>query len=456
MLKKIKHTIQRLSLLKKGDKVLVAVSGGPDSVCLLLALYSLGKELGVKVLCAHLNHQLRGAESNKDEAYVIKLSDKLNIPILVESRDVEVFAKKNKFSIEQAARELRYDFLLGAAKEVGANKIATGHTRDDQAETVLMRLLRGAGLKGLRAIPPVRKLSSNVHIIRPLIDVSKKEITSFLRRRNIKSRLDSTNKKDIFLRNKIRHNLIPYLEKHYSLKIKDILARTANNLDGDYSYLMKQQRRIFKKISSVKNNKNVTLPIKDLRTLDIALKRGVIRLAIEAVKGDLKNIDYRHWNEIEDLILKRKAKSEVHLPGGINVVKKERSIVFKRRGKNGARHLKLKWCQAPFFLRASVSSKPPKRFSASRKIEYFDFDKINFPLKVRYRKPHDKIRPLGMKKYKRIKDIFIDDKIKVNKRASTPIVVDAKGKIAWICGVRICNDFKVTSRTKKCLRLYYV
>ena len=157
MLKKIKNTICKFSMLKEGDGIIIAISGGPDSVSLLLALDFFKKEFKINLSCAHLNHLLRGQESDRDERYVRRLAERLSIPLLVESKNVGKFAKKKKLSLEQAARELRYDFLLRAAKKMGANKIAMGHTKDDQAETLLMRLLRGAGLRGLRAIPPMRR-----------------------------------------------------------------------------------------------------------------------------------------------------------------------------------------------------------------------------------------------------------------------------------------------------------
>lgn len=466
MLRGIKDIIEKFSMLKKGDRIIVAVSGGPDSVCLFSVLDSLKKELGINLFCAHLNHQLRGAESDGDERYIRRLADKLRIPILIESKDTAKFAKEKKFSLEQAARELRYDFLLRAAKKMDANKIAMGHTRDDQAETLLIRLLRGAGLRGLKAIPPMRKLSPNIYIIRPLIETPREEIMSFLKKRKIKARLDSTNVKAIFLRNRLRHKLIPVIEKYYSPKIKEILARTANALDADYDYLIKQQRRAFKRIAKIKNGVGVNLSIKRLRSLETSLKRGIVRLAIENVKGDLKSIDYRHWERIENLISERNINSTVHLPGGISVIRKPRTLLFAKEQskRNINKLLPTVIIKVPgktriakrLKIKSSILNAPPKAFSVCPDIEYFDFDKIKFPLKVRYRRPFDKMRPLGMKRYKRLQDIFIDDKVKVNKRAKIPIIVDAKGKIIWVCGVRMSENYKVTPRIKRCLRLSLV
>ena len=408
-----------------------------------------------------MNHLLRGRESDRDERYVKKLADRLSIPLSVESKDVGKFAKERKLSLEQAARELRYDFLLRAAEKMGANKIAMGHTKDDQAETLLMRLLRGAGLRGLRAIPPMRKVQDDIFVVRPLIETSREQIISYLKRKKVRARLDSTNVKTAFLRNRLRHKLLPVIERYYSPKIKDILARTANALDADYEYLIKQQKRIFKRIAGIKKGTSVSLPLGSLRRLAPSLKRGLVRLAIESIKGNLKNIDYRHWERIEDLI--EGGLASFNLPGGIKVIKKPKTVLFmkEKRAKKISKPLPSIIAKAPgktqitkrLAIKSSISRAIPKAFNGSPRIEHLDSDKIKFPLMIRYRRPSDRIKPLGMKRYKRLQDVFVDDKVKLSKRAKNPIIVDAKSRIVWVCGVRMSEDFKVTPRTKKCLRL---
>lgn len=444
MLKEIKNTLKKFCLLNRGDRVIIALSGGPDSVSLLLALNIFKKEFHLTLACAHLNHNLRQEESDEDQRYVVRLSSKLKIPIFTASKDIKNFAAEKGLSIEQAARQLRYEFLLESAKTFKANKIAVGHTRDDQAETLLMRLLRGSGLRGLKSIPPVREISPGIYIIRPLIETSRKQIESFLRQKKVRPRLDSTNLKTLFLRNKIRRKLLPLLEKYYSPKIKDILARTAENLNADYDYLLDRQRAAFKRVARVKADNFVKVPIKKLITLEPSLKRGVVRLVIENVKGNLENIDYRHWERIEDLIngnLKC-----VNLPGEIKVVRNNGTVQFLKE--DAARKNR-----PHFLLEEKILKTRPKILGESKKIEYFDFEKISFPLKIRHRGPRDKIKPLGMEKYKRLQDIFIDDKIKAQKRQQIPIIVDSKGRIVWVYGVRMSEDFKITPHTKKFLRL---
>ncbi len=439
----------------------MAISGGPDSVCLLLVLNSIKKEFGINLFCAHLNHRLRGVESDCDERYVKRLTKKHRMPLLIESRNVTKFAKDKKFSLEQAARKLRYDFLLQTAKKIGADKIAMGHTKDDQVETLFMRLFRGTGLRGLRGIPAVRKISPNISIIRPLIETPREEILFFLKERKIRARLDSTNAQTAFLRNRIRHELLPHIEKYYSPKIKEILARTADNLDADYDYLIKQQRKVFKRIAKIKKDASINLPIKGLKSLPISFKRGVVRLAIEDVKGNLEGIDYRHWKKIEDLI--EGGLASFNLPDGICVTKRAKTVQFasKKKTENMQKLPLSAIIKIPgvtkilkrLYIKSSISKAPPITFNTSPNIEYFDADKIKFPLNARFRKPADKMKPLGMKRYKRLQDIFVDDKIKAIRRNRIPIIIDARGRIIWVCGVRMAEDFKVTPHTRKCLRL---
>ncbi|MFH0732697.1 MAG: tRNA lysidine(34) synthetase TilS [Candidatus Omnitrophota bacterium] len=451
MLKKIKDTIQKYSMLKKRDRVLVAVSGGPDSTSLLVALNCLKSEFGINLCAAHLNHLLRGAESDKDAQYARNLANRFEIPFFADSRDVLGFARKEKLSIEQAARQIRYEFFKETAKQINANKIALGHNCDDQAETMLMRLFRGSGMRGLRAILPKRKISEKLEVIRPLIEVPRKDIELFLKRKKIKPRIDSTNKKDIYFRNKIRHKLIPYLEKNYFPNLKKQIARTAQTIALDYDYLSKQHTQAFKKIISTNRQGEISFKLNEFKQLPASFQNGIIRLAIEEIKGDLLKIDYRHIEKIKGLIFDKKAASTIQLPGDTAVRRKAGTIRFYKKGDSPQKR-----GQSPFLplsFKATVLESPPKKFSPSRRIEYFDAGKIIFPLATRCRKPHDKIRPLGMKRYKRLQDIFIDDKISKAGRDKIPLVVDSKGRIIWVCGVRMSDDFKITPKTTRFLRL---
>lgn len=330
ILEKVKETIRKFDMLKNNDRVIVAVSGGPDSVSLVYLLNKLKKKWGLYLHIAHLNHMLREDESDKDSLFVRRLAEKLNIPVSCESIDVKGFAQENKLSIEEAARNLRYDFLLRAAKQTFASKIALGHNQDDQAETVLMRFLRGSGISGLRGIPAKRTLGDCL-IIRPLIEIKRREIMDFLSAKDISYRSDSSNLKSLYFRNRVRNELMPYLEKDFNPSIKEMLINLAENVSWDFDYLEKAAEERFKKTSSASEKKEVILKKDKFLTLHKALQKLLVRLAIKKLKGNVRRIDYRHWKELEDLLTARPQNSIVDLPGGISAVKKNGKIVFYHR-----------------------------------------------------------------------------------------------------------------------------
>ncbi|OGW14579.1 MAG: tRNA lysidine(34) synthetase TilS, partial [Nitrospirae bacterium GWA2_42_11] len=218
LLKKVRDTIACHNMLRYGDSVVVGVSGGPDSVCLLYILNELKEDYNLSLHIAHLHHGFRGSEADEDVRFVQSLSKSLGVPAHIDHIDVPSYIKKTKLSKQAGAREVRYRFFNRLADDIGADKIALGHTADDQAETFLMRLLKGSGLHGLTGISPVRD-----RIIRPLIDISSDEIKGYLSERDIRYRIDSSNLSPVYLRNKIRLELIPYLAKEYNPNIMDTL-----------------------------------------------------------------------------------------------------------------------------------------------------------------------------------------------------------------------------------------
>jgi len=314
------ETIKKHGLLRKKDKILVAVSGGADSLTLLFKLASLRNKMGLTLHIAHLDHMLR-LDSGEDAAFVKKLGEKLRIPVTIKSINLET--RHIKGSLEELAREARLDFLITLAKKIKADKIALGHNLDDQAETVLMRLVRGTGLSGLSGISAKRKIK-NVIFIRPLLETRRREIENFLKRKGIKPRIDSTNRQDLFFRNKIRHNLIPLLKKKYNQKILDALANLAESSSYDYEYLDSVAKR------SVKGN-NLHLDIKKLIKLHPAILRLKIRQSIACLQGDTRRISFQHIKEIEGLLYSRPEKSIVDLPKGISVQKTRNHLRFYKR-----------------------------------------------------------------------------------------------------------------------------
>lgn len=320
MFEKVKNIIKKYNLLSKADKVVVAVSGGPDSVALLYLLVQLKRDFKLRLHVAHLDHQLRKG-SDKDRLFVENLAEKLKIPVSVRQVNLKKIARKG--SLEEIARELRLDFLFEVAKDNKLNKIALGHTQDDQAETVLMRFLRGSGLCGLSSILPKRTIHGFT-VIRPLIEISRREIEKYLKLKKIKTRTDYTNFQDIYLRNRIRNKLLPLLARDYNPNVKSILANTAEAVGIDYAYLLKAADRNFPRLIKSENKKMVNLKLEKFLKLDLAIQRLILRLAIARVKGDLRRITFRHIKEIEDLIYHRPFNAIVDLPRGIAVIKKRK------------------------------------------------------------------------------------------------------------------------------------
>ena len=317
---KIKDTIRQYNLISKGDVVLVAVSGGPDSVTLLYLLKSLSKSHGFRLEIAHLDHMLR-KDSKIDAEFVRLLGLKLGIPVTIGKVNVKSLGTKG--SLEEIARNARLDFLFKVAKEIKADKIALAHNLDDQAETVLMRVIRGTGLYGLSGILPKRRLYG-VEVIRPLIRVQRREIESFLKKKRINARVDKTNQEDLYFRNKIRNKLIPLLEKGYNPNIKDALSNMAESIAFDYDYL---NRIALKLVKGKKGMVNLAAFFK----MHPAMQRLVLRLTILNLQGSTRRISFQHIKEIEDLAVNRPVTSVVDLPKGISVRKMAKSLIFYRR-----------------------------------------------------------------------------------------------------------------------------
>ena len=320
MTDKFIETINKYSLIRKGDKVLVAVSGGPDSLALLLKLVSLKSKLDLTLHIVHLDHGLR-KDSSLDALFVKGWGKKLNIPVTIKRLAYQQV--KGKGSLEEFFREERLKFFIQTAKTIKADKIALGHNLDDQAETVLMRLLRGTGLSGLSGISAKRVIRGTV-FIRPFLETPRRQIDKFLKNRGIKPRLDSTNRQDIFLRNKIRHHLIPLLRNKYNINILKVLANLAQSVSYDYENLDQVAKR------SLKGNP-LRLKLNKIMKLHQAILRLKLRQSISCIQGDTRRISFQHIKELEDLIFARPSGSIVDLPKGICVQKTRNCLRFYKR-----------------------------------------------------------------------------------------------------------------------------
>ncbi len=319
--------------MDKNDRVVVGVSGGPDSVALMYCLNSLRKEFNLNLHIAHLDHRLRES-SFKDKEFVKSLARRLNLPFT--SAEVNISRLTKKGSLEEIAREARLRFLFSVAKKAGADKIALGHNQDDQAETVLMRLIRGTGLSGLGSILAKRRIDNRV-IIRPLIEIPRKVIESYLKRKRIKPCIDLSNKDIVYFRNRIRNRLIPELNKTYNPNIKEVLANVAQIAACDYDYLEKTAQKVLnglkKPLARRRNNPaaGMRFDLNKFSRLHSAIQRLVLRLSIARITGTTPGLYFKHIKEIEDLIIGRPVNSIVDLPRGISVVKNKKYLCIYRK-----------------------------------------------------------------------------------------------------------------------------
>ena len=305
-------------MIRRGDKVLAAVSGGPDSLALLTALVALREPIGFDLRAVYVNHGLRPAAARREAELVREMGKRWKVPAAVVRGPVRKFSGE---SPESAARRLRYNRLVSAAKKFRANRIALGHTADDQAETVLMWFLRGAGTAGLSGIPPVRRLSDgngtkagSLRIVRPLIDCSRKEVEEFLKGRGIRPLKDKSNRSKRFLRNRIRHELLPLLERRYSPTLRRHLAQMADLLREDRVWMEQEAQKRFSGTASLRNGK-IRFDLRRMRAVPSALRRALLRLAVERLQGNCQGFSAEHWIGLERICLSGECRG-LDLPHG--------------------------------------------------------------------------------------------------------------------------------------------
>jgi len=325
-LKRVADTIEQYDMLHKGDKVLVAVSGGADSVCLLKALLDMRDKLGISVAAANMDHGLRGKESAKDSRFVKTLAEKLGVKLFHKKVAAASGPGKGK-SVEERAREKRYDFLVKAAASHGCNVIATGHTMDDQAETVLMKVIYGASISGITGIPPVRQ-EKTLRIVRPLIRVERKDVLVFLEKAGMGHVEDSSNLDLKFQRNRIRHEVIPRLEK-YNPKLKRTLTNLADTLREDLLFLDGLKKRSAAG-RGARKSAGVGVSIRDLILQPKTLRKEIFKELFTRAGGNVKKLTYRHWIDADRFLRTAEKGRSLDLPGGVKVMKKNSELVFRR------------------------------------------------------------------------------------------------------------------------------
>ena len=464
MKKKVINFMEENSMISRGDKGLVALSGGPDSVCLLHILSELRENLNIEVYAAHVNHCLRGKSALEDEAYVEELCKRLNIKCFVKRVDINKISKEKNISTEMAGREERYKFFKELKDEFALNKIAIAHNANDQAETLIMRALRGTGIEGLVGIKPVR---DNI-FIRPILILNREEIEKYCEINNLNPRIDETNLEDIYSRNKIRLKAIPFIEKNFNPDIINTLNRLAYSCSKDVEFIQEEVEKRFSNLC-LKDGDDILIKEEAFKEKEALLTR-IIKKALVCVSSKHNNFELKHIKDI--IALKdRETGKKINITNGIiasNEYGKIRINLDNKKTLKENKVLRLKDLKKELeenkrvIIKDSLLGsyeilleyfKKGEKFSKDRFIKSFDYDKIS-NIDLRFRQEGDKIIPLGMKNSKKLKDIFINNKIPKEKRDFIPLVLFNE-EIAWIVGLNVSDTFKITNKTKRVIKIIY-
>lgn len=465
IIKFVAATISEYGMFQPGDAVLMGVSGGPDSVALFHILHYLSDELKIRLALGHLNHCLRGKASDNDARFARSLANAYDIPVYLEKKDVRQYKKQHKLSLEEAARDLRYSFLLDVARNNGYSKIALGHHADDNAEQILLHLFRGSGPLGMSGIPPVREGI----IVRPLIKLKRDEILRFLKKNRIDYVLDKSNEDRKHLRNRIRHDLIPSIKASIQPQIASALTRLAHITKSEEEWLEQLIEPIFEESMRRRLSDRLVFSVDRLKAMHPALQRRVLRKAISEIKGDLRRITFTHIESARQHLRNGASHGSTDLPDRIRVLKSGKKLIVSTemnplretaanpplpRFDYDVRKLEtvmIKEIRAKItFSRISDPLSINPRNSGHR-IAFFDMDTLRFPLILRNFRPGDRFSPLGMSGTQKVKDFFINNKIPRENRGKHPMLL-SEDRIIWVVGLRIDDSVKVTSSTQAVLK----
>ncbi|MDI6781080.1 MAG: tRNA lysidine(34) synthetase TilS [bacterium] len=477
--------ISQYQLLTEKDRIVVGVSSGPDSIALLHILWQLSKEYSLSLCVAHLNHMQRGQESKEDAEYTLRFANKLSIPVVSEEIDVKAVKERESkgLPLTDVARKIRYDFLKRVAKGFDAGKIAVGHHANDHVETMLINLIRGTGPEGLKGIAPIRKIDERLLLIRPLIKASSQQIHQYLSRHQLEFRVDSSNLKPIFLRNRIRLGLLPLLRNEYNSKIDNAFIQLSKLIEMDDDYINEAVNHVLPQVIIEHKKKMTVLDVDRLSRLHPAIQTRVIRRVIAMIKDGTTGFNYQHIQGIRQLVTGIHPQVKLSLPFSMSAQREYKHLVIKEESiyrlkqLDGYEYLvNIPGTEEISDLRCTIKTDivpvevifndieyikkhPPMECRYPiQDVEhplalraYFDYEQVTPPLTLRCRKNGDRFQPYGMQGRKKIKDFFMDMKLPMDTRNRIPLLVDKKENILWVIGVRINELVKITGRTQKVL-----
>lgn len=461
-------TIKKNELINYGDGIVVGISGGYDSVCLLHILFSISSELNLKLYPVHINHMLRGEEALRDENFVKNFCSSIGIDLHVKKIDVAKKSLQDKISIEEAGRNARYEVFNSVAEKMSAAKIAVAHSRNDQAETILMRIIRGTGLEGLKGMEYKRD-----NIIRPLLDIDRTQIESYVNENGLEAITDSSNLHTDYFRNRIRLNVLPEINKAARIDITENLLRLSKIVVADDDFLRYNAELYYEKAIIAEGFGYVELDLAELARMHQAIKGRVLRMAILSSCGSITGLGYVHIEKLLSLIENGRTGARVDIPLGMMAIKSYTSIIIRRQVAEkhqnfehklkipGKTDLDIKTANITtqiinFETNASCYEFINKSEAAYTK--FIDFGKLGngkyLDIVVRNRRDGDTFKPLNSNGTKKLKEYFIDNKIPREERNDFPLIAINK-EIIWIIGNKTSDNYKVTDNTNSVLMITY-
>ena len=457
MLQKVEEYVEKWNMLKKEDRIIAGVSGGADSICLLFVLLELQKKIPFELIVVHVNHGLRGADADADEAYVKEICEKYGIPFEVYFQNVELIAKNRKQSTEEAGREVRREAFQKTMKAYGGTKIALAHHKNDSVETFFMNLARGTGLKGLGGIRPVAGV-----YIRPLLCLERAEIEQYLQEKGIRYREDATNAEDNYTRNRIRNHVIPYMKHEINAKTVSHITETMRQLQEIQTYLEEQTKRYFE-IAVKKKESGYLVLAESFADIPAVLKPLIIKAVLAAISGKEKDLEEIHLKKVQQL-LEMQVGRQIDLPYDMVGKRVYAGIYLCRKAKETAETI----CFEPDFsegdtqrfawngksITCRILDKCSNDAESAQKsgTKWFDYDIISDKICIRTRQAGDYITIHSDGRSQKIKSFFINEKIPQEKRDEILLVADGH-HIIWIPGMRTNCMYQVHEHTKRILEI---
>lgn len=454
---KVLEIIRKFNMINNGDNIVVGFSGGADSTCLVWLLNKLKDEIPFKLYAIHVHHGLRGEEADRDAKFAENFCADLGVECQIIYRDISNEAKKLKISEEEAGRKARYDIFDQKIAELKGGKIAVAHHMNDQAETILFNIIRGSGLKGIGGMRPVRD-----NIIRPLIECSRQEIENYCINNSIEYMKDHTNELEQYTRNKIRLNLIPYIEENFNPSFIKQLTKMAELIREDEAYIQKSVEEEYQRIVIKKTHDKFLLDIELLLSTHPTIRNRIYRKVITDLGIGLKDIESKHIRMIDKLLYGDTGKC-FDLPNRLYIEK-----VYQQLSMSTVKPIKIEWeydisniNEKLYIKEMGIHVKLSKFYNNNyinfpKKIytKWFDYDRIIYNLSIRNRRQGDFIYLKGVNGKKKLKDFFVDSKIPRNERDRVPLLADGQN-IIWAVGYRMNENYKVTEHTKNILEVQF-